>query len=429
MASSPPPFAPFEWMIAWRYLRAKRAEGGVSVMTWISLIGITLAVFALIATLAVRSGFRAEFVDTILGANAHVTVYSIGRVEPVSGRIDRSLQDFEATAERLRAVPGVTRAAPLIKGQVMANANGRNAGIEVFGIAQADLETIPRVGIGAEAFGDIARFGEGVAIGSGVARELGVAVGERIRIISPDGVKTAFGTSPRVKAYEVVYVFTAGRWDIDRTRIYMPFAEAQSYFNREGTADEIEVMVEDPDHVDDLSLALLRAGGDGAQLWSWRDASGGFLRALEIEDNVMFIIMAILVLIAAMNIVSGLIMLVKNKGRDIGILRTMGLSEGSVLRVFFICGAFTGLIGTVAGVILGCLFAIYIDQVFSVVNYFAGGGVWDPSIRGIYNVPAKLEAADVISAIVLSLGLSFLVTIFPARRAARMNPVEALRYE
>ena len=429
MASSPPPFAPFEWMIAWRYLRAKRAEGGVSVMTWISLIGITLAVFALIATLAVRSGFRAEFVDTILGANAHVTVYSIGRVEPVSGRIDRSLQDFEATAERLRAVPGVTRAAPLIKGQVMANANGRNAGIEVFGIAQADLETIPRVGIGAEAFGDIARFGEGVAIGSGVARELGVAVGERIRSISPDGVKTAFGTSPRVKAYEVVYVFTTGRWDIDRTRIYMPFAEAQSYFNREGTADEIEVMVEDPDHVDDLSLALLRAGGDGAQLWSWRDASGGFLRALEIEDNVMFIIMAILVLIAAMNIVSGLIMLVKNKGRDIGILRTMGLSEGSVLRVFFICGAFTGLIGTVAGVILGCLFAIYIDQVFSVVNYFAGGGVWDPSIRGIYNVPAKLEAADVISAIALSLGLSFLVTIFPARRAARMNPVEALRYE
>ena len=429
MASSPPPFAPFEWMIAWRYLRAKRAEGGVSVMTWISLIGITLAVFALIATLAVRSGFRAEFVDTILGANAHVTVYSIGRVEPVSGRIDRSLQDFEATAERIRAVPGVTRAAPLIKGQVMANANGRNAGIEVFGIAQADLETIPRVGIGAEAFGDIARFGEGVAIGSGVARELGVTVGERIRIISPDGVKTAFGTSPRVKAYEVVYVFTAGRWDIDRTRIYMPFAEAQSYFNREGVADEIEVMVEDPDHVDDLSLALLRAGGDGAQLWSWRDASGGFLRALEIEDNVMFIIMAILVLIAAMNIVSGLIMLVKNKGRDIGILRTIGLSEGSVLRVFFICGAFTGLIGTIAGVILGCLFAIYIDQVFSVVNYFAGGGVWDPSIRGIYNVPAELEAADVISAIVLSLGLSFLVTIFPARRAARMNPVEALRYE
>ncbi len=429
MASTPPPFAAFEWMIAWRYLRAKRAEGGVSVMTWISLIGITLAVFALIATLAVRSGFRAEFVDTILGANAHVTVYSIGRVDGVSGRIDRSLVDFEATAARLRDVPGVTRAAPLIKGQVMANANGRNAGIEVYGIAQADLESIPRVGLGADAYGDIARFGEGVAIGSGVARELGLGVGDRIRIISPDGVKTAFGTSPRVKAYEVVYVFTAGRWDIDRTRVYMPFGEAQSYFNREGVADEIEVMVRDPDGVEAMSLALLQAGGDGAQLWSWRDASGGFLRALEIEDNVMFIIMAILVLIAAMNIVSGLIMLVKNKGRDIGILRTMGLSEGSILRVFFICGSFTGLIGTVAGVILGCLFAVYIDQIFSVVNYIAGGGVWDPAIRGIYSVPAKLEFDDVASAVFLSLGLSFLVTIFPARRAARMNPVEALRYE
>jgi lipoprotein-releasing system permease protein len=262
-----------------------------------------------------------------------------------------------------------------------------------------------------------------------VARELGLGVGDRIRIISPDGVKTAFGTSPRVKAYEVVYVFTAGRWDIDRTRVYMPFGEAQSYFNREGVADEIEVMVRDPDGVEAMSLALLQAGGDGAQLWSWRDASGGFLRALEIEDNVMFIIMAILVLIAAMNIVSGLIMLVKNKGRDIGILRTMGLSEGSILRVFFICGSFTGLIGTVAGVILGCLFAVYIDQIFSLVNYIAGGGVWDPAIRGIYSVPAKLEFDDVASAVFLSLGLSFLVTIFPARRAARMNPVEALRYE
>ncbi len=426
---APPPFAAFEWMIAWRYLRAKRAEGGVSVMTWISLIGITLAVFALIATLAVRSGFRAEFVDTILGANAHVTVYSIGQVDAVTGRIDRTMADYDAVAARLAAVPGVTRAAPLIRGHVMANAQGRNTGVEVYGITRADLETIPRVGIGADAQGDLTRFDQGVAIGSGIARELGLALGDRIRIISPDGVKTAFGTSPRVKAYEVVYVFTAGRWDIDRTRIYMPLAEAQSYFNREGRADEIEVMVTDPDRVDDLSLDLLAAGGAGAQLWSWRDSSGGFLRALEIEDNVMFIILSILVLIAAMNIVSGLIMLVKNKGRDIGILRTMGLSEGSVLRVFFICGAVTGTVGTLLGVILGCLFAIYIDPIFSLVNYISGGGVWDPAIRGIYSVPAKLELADVLSAVTLSLGLSWIVTIFPARRAARMNPVEALRYE
>jgi lipoprotein-releasing system permease protein len=280
-----------------------------------------------------------------------------------------------------------------------------------------------------EAFGDINRFAEGIAIGSGVARELGVSSWDRIKLISPNGVKTAFGTSPRIKAFEVMYIFKAGRADIDRTRVYMPLAQAQSFFNREGAADEIEVMVEQPEAIDDLQLAILRAGGDRTQLWTWTDASGGFLRALEIEDNVMFIILSILVLVAAMNIVSGLIMLVKNKGRDIGILRTMGLSEGSILRIFFICGAFTGLIGTALGVILGCLFALYIDPIFSFVNAIAGGGVWDPEIRGLYRLPAELRFEDVMTAVMLSLGLSFIVTIFPARRAARMNPVEALRYE
>ncbi len=430
MVGTTPPFARFEFMIAWRYLRARRAEGGVSVMTWISLIGITLAVMALIATLAVRSGFRAEFVDTILGANAHVTIYNAAQ-QDAAGRVDRSIPDYEAMAERVRAVPGVVRAAPLIKGQVMASAGGRNAGIEVFGIGADNLATIPRIVEPQAAQGDIARFGgdETIAIGSGVARELGVGVGERIRIISPDGVKTAFGTSPRVKAYEVVYVFTAGRYDIDRTRVYMPFDEAQSYFNREGVADELEVMVAEPERVDALSVALLEAAGERALLWTWRDASGSFLRALDIEDNVMFVILSILVLIAAMNITSGLIMLVKNKGRDIGILRTMGLTEGAVLRVFFICGAFTGIIGTAMGVLLGCLFAIYIDPIFAIVNAVSGGGVWDPSVRGISFLPAKLQLGDVMSAVGLSLGLSFIVTIFPARRAARMNPVEALRYE
>ncbi len=429
MARSTAPFAAFEWMIAWRYLRAKRAEGGVSVMTWISLIGITLAVFALIATLSVRSGFRAEFVDTILGANAHVTIYNAGAVDAQTGRIDRTIEAYESMADRVREVPNVTRVAPLIKGQVMASARDRNAGVQVFGIKPEDLRTIPRVADPETAHGDIERFSEGIAIGSGVAQELGVTVGERIKLISPNGVKTPLGTSPRINAYEVVYIFTAGRYDIDRVRVYLPFAEAQSFFNRDGRADELEVMVEAPENVDDMTLPLLRAAGERAQVWTWQDSSGSFLRALEVEDNVMFVILSILVLIAAMNITSGLIMLVKNKGRDIGILRTMGLSEGSVLRIFFICGAFTGLIGTAAGVILGCLFAIYIDPIFSFVNVLMGGQVWDPSIRGIYHLPAQLQAGDVLSAVVLSLGLSFVVTIFPARRAARMNPVEALRYE
>ncbi|KUJ76929.1 ABC transporter substrate-binding protein [Ruegeria marisrubri] len=428
MAATPPPFAPFEWKIAWRYLRARKAEGGVSVMTWISLIGITLAVFALIATLAVRSGFRSEFVGTILGANAHVTVFSAGTVD-AQGRIDRRIENFDELAEKVAQVPGVSHAAPLIKGQVLITNRDRSSGVEVFGIRPQDLRDLPGIAESDQAYGDLDRFGDGIAIGSGVARAIGATVGDRIKLTSPNGVKTAFGTSPRVNAYEVVYVFSAGRYDIDRTRVYLPFAEAQSFFNREGYADEIEVMVDDPEEVDKILIPIIEAAGEPVQLWTWQDASGGFLRALEVEDNVMFIILSILVLIAAMNIVSGLIMLVKNKGRDIGILRTIGLSEGSVLRVFFICGAFTGIIGTVMGVILGCLFAIYIDPIFSFVNYAMGGGVWDPAIRGIYALPAELHLSDVLKAVALSLGLSFFVTYFPARRAARLNPVEALRYE
>ncbi len=428
MATRTAPFSGFEFMIAWRYLRARRAEGGVSVMTWISLVGITLAVFALILTLAVRAGFRAEFVDTILGANAHVTVYSAGEVD-AEGKFVRGFRDADAMTAALLAVPGVTRAAPLIKGQVMVTDGERTTGAQVYGINPQDLATIPRVGLGAQAIGDLSRFGQGIALGSGIARELGVTVGDRVRLIAPGGVKTAFGASPRVNAYEVVYIFTAGRYDIDTTRIYMPFAEAQSYFNKEGIADEIEVMVANPDAIESYELPVLHAAGPDALLWTWKESAGAFLRALDIEDNVMFLILSILVLIAAMNIVSGLIMLVKNKGRDIGILRTMGLTEGSVLRVFFICGAFTGVVGTAMGVALGCLSALYVDRIMGFINWLNGADVWDPSIRGIYALPAKLQAGDVLSAVVLSLGLAFVVTIFPARRAARMNPVEALRYE
>lgn len=422
------PFSKFEWMIAWRYIRAKRAEGGVSVMTWISLIGVTLAVFALIVTLAVRSGFRAEFVDTILGANAHVTVFQ-QRVVPGTDHVLRTIEDYDALAEELRAVEGVTRAAPLVRGQVMANSGSRNAGIDVYGITLENLRTIPRIAVPRDSMGSLDRFDEGIAIGSGVARELGVTIGDRIKVISPNGVRTAMGTSPRVNAYEIVHIFTAGRYDIDKTRVYMPLSVSQLFFNRDGLVDEIEVMVEEPDTVETVIPAISDVGGDGTMIWTWRDSAGSFLRALTVEDNVMFVILSILVLIASMNIISGLIMLVKNKGRDIGILRTMGLTEGSILRIFFICGAGIGTLGTILGVIFGCLFAIYIDQIFSLVNYLAGGGVWDPSIRGIYDLPAQLRLVDVLKSVALSLGLSWIVTIFPARRAARMNPVEALRYE
>lgn len=428
MKGTPHPFSKYEFMIAWRYLRSKRTEGGVSTMTWISLIGITLAVFALIATLAVRSGFRTEIVDTVLGANAHVTIYRLPQTKG-QNQVNRSIQNYEQLADILRSVEGVKRAAPLIKGQVMANANSTNAGVEVFGISQGNLMDLRRIVDPETVIGRVDDFANGVAIGSGVARALGVGVGDQIKLISPDGVKTAFGTSPRVKSFPVSFIFSAGRHDMDKVRVYMPFTAAQDYFNRPDRADEIEVLVTQPDQVEDVVARMTPSVPPYIQFWSWKDASGNYLRALTIEDNVMFIIMSILVTIASMNIVSGLIMLVKNKGRDIGILRTMGLSEGAVLRVFFLCGAFTGVLGTFFGTILGCLFAIYVDTIFAFVNYVSGGGVWDPSIRGIYEIPAELKLDDVITAVTLSLGLSFGVTYFPARRAARMNPVEALRYE
>lgn len=397
-------------------------------MTWISLVGILLAVAALIITMAVRAGFRAEFVDTILGANAHVTVYNSVEINEF-GQSTRVITDYAERVEKIAQVEGVTRVAPLVRGNVMANNGDQNTGAQVFGISAADFASIPSIANAETALGDLARFDEGIAIGKEMAQTLNLGLGDSITLISPNGVKTAFGTSPRVNVYEVVYVFSAGRYDIDNVRVYLPFVEAQSFFNREGVADELEVMVENPEAIDDISLELLRAGGDRSLLWTWQDRSGGFLRALAIEDTVMFVLMAVLVLIASLNIVSGLVMLVKNKGRDIGILRTMGLTEGSIMRIFFICGALVGVIGTVLGVILGCLFALYFDQILAFVNGASGGDVWDASVRGIYKLPAKLMWQDVIKAVSLSLVLSCVVTIFPARRAARMNPVEALRYE
>ena len=426
--ASPAPFSKYEFLIAWRYLRAKRADGGVSVMTWISLIGITLAVAALIITLAVRSGFRDEFVTTILGANAHVTIYNTS-MQDENGRLTRTIADFEERAARLREVPDVVRAAPLVKGQVMAVHRDENTGLEIFGIAPGDLAEIPRIADPETGIGELSDFPGGIALGREAARSLNVAVGGVVRFISPNGVRTAFGTSPRVGEFRVAYIFNSGRYDIDRTRAYMPFGEAQAFFNREGVADEIDVTVTEPEEIRAMTPTLLQAAGDRALAWTWQDSAGGFLRALEVEDTVMFVLMSVLVLIASMNIISGLVMLVKNKGRDIGILRTIGLTEGAILRVFFLTGALVGTIGTLLGVILGCLFAVYFDAILAFVNGASGGGVWDGAVRGIYRLPAKLELMDVLSAVGLSLFLSWGITLIPARRAARMNPVEALRYE
>ncbi len=428
MSSDPKPFAAFEWQIAWRYLRARRREGGISVIAWYALLGVMLGVATLIVVQAVMVGFREEFTDRILGASPHVTVY-YSTAPDENGTPARLIDDYDDLTARLAAVPGVTHAAPVIRGQVMITANGRASGVEVIGARRTDLEAVPLVAHPEIAIGSLDDLDSGVAIGSGVARELGVGVGDVVTLISPDGMDTPFGTQPRANDYPVVYLFGIGRYDIDRTRVYMPFAEAQSFFDREAGADEIDLTVADPDRVDALAPALLQAAGPRALIWTWRDANGAFLSALDTERRVMFIILSLVVLIAALNIISGLVMLVKNKGRDIGILRTMGLGRGSIMRIFFLCGSLIGVVGTLMGVILGCLFAYFIQDIQAVVEWVSGGSVWNPEIRYLTEIPARLRWQDILAVMAMALGLSFLITLVPARNAARLNPVEALRYE
>lgn len=422
------PFAKYEWQIAWAYLRTKRRDGGISIMTLISFLGITLAVFALIVTLAVRSGFRHEFVKTILGANAHISIYNPTYLNQ-DGSSSRLIINYEKLTKDMTFLTEVNLVAPIVKGQVLAASGMNSLGVEVFGIKPNDLNKIPLIANPKVAIGKISNFNKGVAIGSGIARQLLLVPGDKVKIISPGGLKTAFGTTPRVQNFEVVYIFEVGRYDIDSTRIYMPFDKAQTFFNKDLGADVIEIFVSEPDQIDKTILELQKIANPESLFWSWKDRSGAFLNALEVEDNVMFVILSILVLIASLNIVSGLIMLVKNKSKDIGILRTIGFSEASVLRIFFLCGSMIGVFGTFCGVSLGCLFVIYIDQIFALISNLRGAEVWDPSVRYLSKLPARLEIKDVFSAIFLSISLSFIVTFFPARRAARLNPVEALRNE
>ena len=412
------PFAPFEWLLARRYLRARRKEGFISVIAGFSFLGIMLGVATLIIVMSVMNGFRKELLEKIVGVNGHI----------FATPIDRPLDDYDSVAARLSKIPGIKLAIPLVEGQALASSQTGNNGVLVRGVREADIKAIPFIG-GNIRGGTLDGFDTtpGVAIGRRLANALGIQVGDNMTLVSPQGASTPFGTAPRIKAYPVKAIFEIGMTEFDGTFVYMPLAEAQAYFNRDGDVNVIEIFVDNPDNTQKVRDAIEADAPRPLVLSDWRQRNRSFFNALEVERNVMFIILTLIVLVAALNIVSGLIMLVKDKTADIAIMRTMGCTRGTVLRVFLITGAAIGVIGTFAGFILGVVFANNIKSIMAALNWITGANLWDPTVRFLSDIPSVIDWREVVSVVLMALTLSLLATLYPAWKAARLDPVEALR--
>ncbi|WP_440657483.1 lipoprotein-releasing ABC transporter permease subunit [Ensifer adhaerens] len=419
--SSSRPFSAFERMVAWRYLRSRRKEAFISVIAGFSFIGIMLGVATLIIVMAVMNGFRTELISRILGINGHMIV------QPIDG----PLNNYPELATKFSGVKGVTMAIPMVEGQVLAQGVGDSStGALVRGIRADDLSKMKSVSDHIQS-GDLVGFasGSGVAIGSRMAEQLGITVGGTITLTSPNGDVTPLGMNPRVKAYTVSAIYEIGMSEYDSTIIFMPLEEAQLFFNAEGLVQSIEIFVEHPDVVEELRQPIEDAAGRQIFITDWRDRNKTFFSALQVERNVMFMILTLIVLVAALNIISGLIMLVKDKGSDIAILRTMGATSGSVMRIFFMTGAAIGVAGTVAGVALGVVVCLNIESIRQFFSWISGTTIFSPELYFLSQLPADMNADETALVIVMALTLSFLATIFPAWRASRLDPVQALRYE
>jgi len=414
------PFSAFERMVAWRYLRSRRKEAFISVIAGFSFIGIMLGVATLIIVMAVMNGFRTELISRILGINGHMIIQPI----------DTPLNDYAKLAERLSAVPGVTMAIPLVEGQTLAQGTvGGGSGALVRGIRADDLAKMKAVSDHIKE-GDLVGFATGgVAIGSRMAEALGLSAGGQITLVAPEGDVTPLGVNPRVKTYTVSAIFEIGMSEYDASIIYMPLEEAQLYFNSEGVVQSIELFVSHPDAVDDLRQPIEAAAERQIFITDWRQRNQTFFSALQVERNVMFMILTLIVLVAALNIISGLIMLVKDKGSDIAILRTMGATSGAIMRIFFMTGAAIGTVGTFAGVLLGVLVCLNVESIRQFFSWISGTTLFNPELYFLSQLPADMNFGETVSVVVMALALSFLATIFPAWRASKLDPVQALRYE
>lgn len=413
-------FGPFERMVAFRYLRARKEERFVSVIGIFSLVGIALGVATLIIVMSVMNGFRQELLGRILGLNGHLGVYAA----------QGNLPEFDAVAERIRRVPGVVAATPIVEGQVLLTSDrGGASGGLARGIRAEDLRARRLIADNIRS-GSLDQFGgeDAIVIGTRLAVRMGLSVGDRISLVSPQGRATVLGTVPRVRAYTVVALFEAGMNEYDSSFVFLPLEAAQIYFQARDAATQIEVFVEDPTRVRAVSREIFAALRDRpVRILDWQDTNSSFFQAVQVERNVMFLILTLIILVAAFNIVSSLIMLVKDKTRDIAVLRTMGATRGAVMRIFLLCGATIGIAGTTAGFVLGVLFCWNIESIRQVIQGLSGTELFSPEVYFLTRLPAVLDWNEVTQVVAMGLGLSLAATLYPSWKAARTDPVVALR--
>ncbi|MBP6011973.1 MAG: lipoprotein-releasing ABC transporter permease subunit [Alphaproteobacteria bacterium] len=414
------PFSAFEWLLAWRYLRARRQEGWINVVAGFSLAGIALGVATLITVMAVMNGFRDELMSKVLGFNGHFMVQS----SVMAG------QGWDVLATRLHDLPGVVRVTPLVEGQALASAAAASHGIMVRGMRASDITKFKAVADSLSP-GAMQRFQSNsstILIGEGLAEKLKLSPGTMVSLLVPRGDMTSVGFTPRAKGYTVAGTFKVGMSEYDTSVVLMPFSEAQAYFNMGRGVTGIEIMVADPDQVTPMRASISSVVGGAARITDWAQVNESFSDALQVMSTVLFFILSLIVIVAAFNVISGMIMMVKDKTRDIAILRTMGATSGTILRVFLISGSAIGIVGTMVGFVIGFVFCAYIEEMRQFLQWVSGMRLFPPELYYLDRMPAKMDAGQVIMVVVFSIAISVLATVYPAWRAAMLDPVDALRY-